>query len=356
MDEHSRAMIKSIKTKVIAMIEERKSLVVGSTKLVSPSALWAEGMLNFDYMLGLDEESFSKLRLHTYHLTGDVWLTYLGDPQDFRVGGGLDTASKDIPSKLILNEPEGGIGFRYSDGRFISSDISRFQQVVNTLYRHGILTTLLSSEKQRSYLLEIGAGYGGLLHHLSNILGNVTCVIVDLPETMLFSASYLSLLNPNKKIYIYDSRDFPEFISSDSAKSYDFILVPNYRLDLLQDWSFDLGINLSSFQEMATEQVEVYLDFINKTFTGVFYSLNQERHEKNVELQNLTELLNARFELTEVFQPKIKGKMSFRRKLRRALFSIAIFTHLLETPSKIDPETRYREYICKPRGKINKGL
>jgi hypothetical protein len=42
-------------------------------------------------------------------------------------------------------------------------------------------------------VLEIGAGYGGLVHRLSNIFKNMTHVIVGVPEILLFSASYVSL-------------------------------------------------------------------------------------------------------------------------------------------------------------------
>ena len=112
---------------------------------------------------------------------------------------------------------------------------------------------------QRNLVLEVGGGYGGLAHHLSNILKNVTYVIVDLPETLLFSAAYISLQNPDKKIYLYDSADFSEFINGGQAGSYDFVLIPNYRLPSLNDWEFKLVINMISFQEMSAPQVNDYL-------------------------------------------------------------------------------------------------
>lgn len=252
MNEYDRAKIKGIKTKVIAMLEERKLLSGNHIAVSSPSNLWADACSRFDYMLWLPEESYSKLRMHTYHFTSDNYQTYLsGDPQAFR--DAVDTLKKDIPPRFVLNEPEGGIGYHYDDGCFLSRDIIRFQRVVNTLYRHGVFSTLSLPDEQQIYILEIGAGYGGLAHHLSNILGNATYVIVDLPEMLLFSASYLSLLNPHKKIYIYDSSDFSEFIGSNAAGACNFILIPNYRLNSLRNWQFQLVINDSSFQEMRHE-------------------------------------------------------------------------------------------------------
>jgi hypothetical protein len=361
MEEFNRAKIRNIKSKVIAMLEERRSLESGETSVVLPSRYWSDFCSYFDYMLGLPEESFAKLRLHTYHLTGDNYQTYyFGDPEQSTWTGSLlemltlEMLTKDIPSGYILNEPEGGIGFRYDDGRFVSLDITRFQRGVSTLYRHGVLSEL--SSRERAYVLEIGGGYGGLAHHLSNICRNATYIIIDLPETLLFSASYLSLLDHQKKIYIYDRNDFPELIQSGAVECYDFILLPNYKLNSLTHLRFDLVINVASLQEMRTSQAEAYLDFIRETCRGVFYSYNQDHQPRNRELSNLSDLLRQRFDLMEVVNAK--EKIGIRRrtklKLRETLKTAAILVGLLDRPDKIGPvrkpapDLTYREYICKP--------
>jgi len=64
-------------------------------------------------MLWLLEECFSKLRLHTYHLTGDNYQTYyFGTPDSLRPL--WEECVKDIPSEYVLSEPAGGIGFDFS--------------------------------------------------------------------------------------------------------------------------------------------------------------------------------------------------------------------------------------------------
>lgn len=346
MNENEIALIKKIKTKIIAMLEERQAIAEINYKIESPSALWASALKYSAYVLWwLAPEAFSELRLHTYHFTGDDHLNYDGDPQAFRIKHSVDDAWKDIPQKYIVNEPSDGIGYHYPDGRFVSIDSLRCQHVIATLYRQGIISFL---EKKRGLILEIGAGYGGLLYQLSNILGKATCVIVDLPEILLFSASYLSLHNPNKKIYLYDKEDFAEFINSDNAKNYDFILIPNYRLDSLKKWKFDLILNITSMQEMRIEQVENYLDFISSVCTGVFYTWNHDRHRENKELTSISELLAARFELTEIIEPIIK--VSLKGEIVRFLSAIARAIHLLENP-KVNINNQFnrkREYICKP--------
>ena len=214
MDEMERTKIKEIKRRVVAMLEERQPLETASGLVESPSKYWSEFCSYFDYMLELPEEYFAKLRLHTYHLTGDNYQTYyFTEPGDSLEAWQWDMLTDGIPPQYILNEPEGGIGFYLADDRFVSRDITIYQRTISSLYRRGVLAEL--SRRKKSYVLEIGGGYGASAHHFKNICRNVTYIIVDLPETLLFSASYLSLLNPQKKIYVYDRVSFPDVAQSE---------------------------------------------------------------------------------------------------------------------------------------------
>lgn len=334
--QRNQQVIREVKARVIGMLEERRNLPTGLGK---PSQLWSDVCSFFDYLLFLPEDSFCKLRYHTYHITGDNYQTYyFGKAESFQAV--WRESIQGVPWELVLGEPHGAIeriGFNVGRGRLVSRDILRFQHVVNTLYWRGIIQNLTKSGT-RSFILEIGAGYGGLAHHLSRILGNATCVIVDLPETLLYSGAYLSLLNPQKRILIYERNEFKEPIYPDLAAKYDFILIPNYRLELLHEMRFDLGVNMSSFQEMRLEQVEEYLDFAQRT-CRFFYSWNQDRQPQNSETVNITQILKDRFDLDEI-TPTITGK----QRLRRLAKSIAVLLRLLDDPSEQPP---YREYICK---------
>lgn len=351
MDELSRAKIRDVKSKVITMLDERYKLEGNDTSITSPSKYWSDFCLYFDYLLDLPEEHFAKLRLHTYHLTSDNYQTYYFD-EPARIMAGWDGLTKDLPSQYLLSEPVGGIG-TYYNGRFLSQDVRRYQSVVRTLYNFNILQKLGTDSNKKNYILEIGGGYGGLVHHLSNILKNTTCFIVDLPEVFLYSASYLSLLNLHKRIYIYDPNDFESILQPDTIKKYDFVLIPNYKLQSLTNFNFDLVINVFSLQEMTTAQVETYLDFICKTCTGVFYSWNQDRQGRNKELHNLSDLLRRRFELVEVANWKslewtywqlLDNPRSLKFKLRENLKDLARSLGILPQPTVFP----HREYICKP--------
>jgi len=358
MEEVVRAKIKAIKAKIIAMLEERHALASAGSDNTSASRYWSDFCSFFDYMLELPEEYFAKIRLHTYHLTSDNYQTYyFGNPQNFRHSLNLEVLTRDLPHEYVLNEPEGGIGHRYGEGRFISIDVARFQRVVSSLYRHHVFSELPSSRDRQTYVLEIGGGYGGLAHHMSRIIERVTYVIVDLPETFIYSAPYLSMLNPEKRIYLYDKESFPQLLQHGELEQYDFVLLPNYKLQDLKNLRFDLVVNVASLQEMRNAQAEEYLNFIRETCRGRFYSWNDDRQVGNEELINLSELLRQRFDLLDITEENLflepDNQPTQTSVLRRVLKKMAIKAGLLEEhkpPRYIAGYAlpTYREYICKP--------
>jgi len=354
MDPSRRESIKEIKSRIAMMLEERQRLTSSSSRTASPSKFWSDFCSFFDYLPSLPDEAFANLRLHTYHLTGDTYQSYYFKSEIASMRARWEELIRDVPAAYVLREPEGGIGFSYDDGTVVSRDVMRCQRVVNTLYDSGTLTALANAGGQRKLVLEIGAGYGGLAHQLSNLLGNTTYVIVDLPETMLFSASYLALLNPGKKLYLYRGDDFPKRGNRDFLTAFDFVLIPNYKLDELRDLRFDLVLNVASLQEMRADQVAEYLDFISDTCKGVFYSWNQDDQPENSELGNLSKMLRARFELAEVVPKSVTNHLTARElmvsKLKELLQPVGIrFGVLKPFPAG---RRRYveREYLCRPFG------
>jgi SAM-dependent methyltransferase len=252
MDHRTVKRIGEIKVAITAMLRERGA-IDGNGDREQPSAYWASFCSRFSYMLGLPDDAFEQLRIHTYHLTADTYLTYFfeTDAPEFRRRRAASLIG--IPRQYWLREPPGGIGF-VCDGELVSHDTQRFQHVVNTLYREGVLETLKNRPAgPRHMVLEIGGGYGGLAYHLTNLIDAVY-IIVDLPETLLFSAAYLAMLQPNKKAYIYAPDTFAAFLRQDIA-SYDFVFIPNYRVEELATKLFDLVLNVASFQEMREDQV-----------------------------------------------------------------------------------------------------
>ncbi len=341
----------NIQQKIRAMLAERQTSTHKDI-FAQPSNYWTDFTSFFDYMLDLSPRSLANVRLHTYHLTGDNYQSYyLGNRRAFLDFYGPWLAIDGLPAEHVLNEPADGIGFRLEDNRFVSADIARFQRSISTLSRKGVLSELTSSGSP-ARVIEIGGGYGGFALHLSRILKSCRYVIVDLPETLLFSAAYLTLQAPQKRIYLYDPADG---LDARTHAGFDFVLLPDYRLEILQGSLFDLAINIASMQEMRVDQVERYLDFLRAACRGKFYSCNRDRQNRNDELPSLFGLMRTRFDLTEIWHPgayqSANWKTQGRRRLKQALRRMARFVGLVETGSdgaSAEPYP-YVEHLCSVR-------
>ena len=276
-----------IQQRIRAMLEERQSSVQ-SGPFQQASATGEIPPRRSTTSSDLSPRSLSKIRLRTYHLTGDNYQTYsFGNRAAFLNYYGQWLSTNGLPKQHILSEPDDGIGFLLDDGRKVSADIARFQRTVSTLSRRGVLRELAHAGS-RPRIAEIGGGYGGLALHLSRILGDCQYVLIDLPETLVFSASYLVLHAPAKRLYLYDPEDT---IDSATLAGFDFVLLPDYRLDALGGFEFDLVINVASMQEMKVDQIERYLEFIRATCRGVFYSCNRDHQNRNDELASLFDVM-----------------------------------------------------------------
>jgi len=304
-------------------------------------------------VLTMSDAAFDKIRLHTYHLTSDTYLPYyLGDDvymEQFRRRWAALT--RDTPPPLRLSEPNGGIGFQI-EGNLVSFDILRFQQVVNTLHHQGVFRRLRGLDQ--ALALDLGSGYGALAHHLRSVLsdqGNPsTFVLLDIPEVLTFSASYLSLYHPWESIYLYDEDDFEEVVSTQRLRSFRFVLLPAYRLDSLSHLRFDLVTNVHSLQEMRQAQVERYLRFIAGTLSGTFYSWNQDRSPKNTELGGshgpvISELLRSMFDAREVTPPAGAPRERLKSWLMEAGRRTARSAGLLPPAPSVVLD---REFVCRP--------
>ncbi|MDB5451877.1 MAG: hypothetical protein JWO33_455, partial [Caulobacteraceae bacterium] len=127
---------------------------------------------------------------------------------------------------------------------------------------------------------------------------NTTYVCLDLPPTMIFSGVYLTTLFPNAKALFYGEKDFDMKIKN--LKDYDFVFVPHYYWPKLQgQGGLDLAINMVSFQEMTTGQVDSYARGV-AAMGAPLYSLNRDRSKNNDELTTVSGLLSASFALTPI--------------------------------------------------------
>jgi hypothetical protein len=154
-------------------------------------------------------------------------------------------------------------------GRFVDGQLVNFD-VVAYLERLALLHTTGLSTARR--ILEIGAGYGGLAWFIRQVNPLCEYVVLDLPESLVYSTIYLALA-------CRDVRHSYGVLEEGAGFSY----LPNYRFPELQKHGrrFDLVINTLSMSEMTLEQVSSYCEGIRELIgdDGVFFEQNQDnRH------------------------------------------------------------------------------
>lgn len=134
-------------------------------------------------------------------------------------------------------------------------------------FSHAGKIASLISDIESPQLLEIGAGYGGVLYMLQSLMGDrpYKYIICDL-ECVLFIALYFlqtckAILNWDKKISVICGL---EDLENEEIGRADIILIPANLLYALLEWNFDLVYNANSFSEMTFDTLAGYFAFVNK--------------------------------------------------------------------------------------------
>lgn len=266
----------------------------------APSAYWQDEIAGFDYLFDASPLVARKIREHCFHVTGQRSYDYRGHhahqagrfAQKLAALQALDRRALFVPESPEL----GGFGHHLPDG-LVNLDTLKFYECLIALDRGGALDAFASG-LDRQVALEIGAGWGGFAHAFRSCFPNTTYVIVDLPATLLFSGTYLLGCCPDARVFVYGEGDVREALHN--ATSYDFMLLPHFAAERLQELSVDLAVNMVSFQELTSAQVERYARVLHAAGCNTIYSLNRDRSPHNRELSTVSGILSQYYDLTEV--------------------------------------------------------
>jgi len=259
----------------------------------SPSQYWTQEISGFDYMFDASPLIINKMRHHCYHLTGERDYAYrdhhLYKSDQFK--SKLELLDSIAQKKLFISEPNilGGFGFRF-DGKMINKDTLKFYECMIALERSRILDDLvLKSENFTT--CEIGGGWGGFAYHFCSLFPKAKYVLVDLPQTLIFSYIFLTEAFPNKKVKLYEYEE-------KSLTESDILLIPNGSFEKFSE-KLDLGVNICSFQEMTTQQIVNYVKKLSDSNCKYMYSLNRNLNKNNDSLDQPVELLISKYFDTE---------------------------------------------------------
>lgn len=148
--------------------------------------------------------------------------------------------------------------------------------VIHAAFYHAVFNHFGGSGRTVRYL-EIGAGNGNLasfFHHYDR--ARVT--IIDLPETILFSATYLGSVFSDAQIALPNEIEgvaLPQLLAT-----HDFVFLTPTQTSLLPAQWFDTMVNCFSMQEMTTAQVAEYFDLIARVGKPDALWANVNRVEK----------------------------------------------------------------------------
>ena len=123
-------------------------------------------------------------------------------------------------------------------------------------------------------IMEIGAGYGGLLVNLLKSRKDNFCYInVDIRNTLLvfyyYIKSYIELKKLDKKIYFSENGNVTEQI----IKEFDIILIPNDKHQNI-NVKIDIVFNSHSLSEMSIEHMEDYFRTIHRLNIKHIFHIN----------------------------------------------------------------------------------
>jgi putative sugar O-methyltransferase len=330
--------------KIITQIEE---LIIWRTKLFHegildkktafPSGNWdpnkkqvseiteetSSFMNSFELIMSKDFDIIKKLRLYSQAFSGyqlatlcpavrrpwikdkladnyDVFLKMLVTTPDDSVNKFLSIVNK-LPESYRFSFPKkfGEIGWIIDD-MILNKDSYMYLERICLLHESGTLSKLIELSKIRPItIMEVGSGFGGLAYFLKKILPNSKIILIDIPESLVFSYIYLATLFPKEEHCLMNM--FNQTFSNNIGFTY----VANYNISTLMFKDIDLAINTLSFAEMETTQVLEYCELIKQSLTeeGVLFE------------QNFNSSPNAPKDLFSIIQSVLKNPKEIQSKI-----------------------------------------
>ncbi len=148
--------------------------------------------------------------------------------------------------------------------RVLSGNFLRTLSIANRIVSH-------IDKSEIKSIIELGGGCGHQARTLSLLLPDAKYTIVDLPETLIFAFTFISLNFPGKKkLFVTCEADVAK------VDEYDFVFCPAVFAHLLHGRSYDLFINTASMGEMTNATIHRWMDFIqNKINLKYLFTLNR---------------------------------------------------------------------------------
>lgn len=164
------------------------------------------------------------------------------------------------------------------DGRPMSLD---FLQSVEEAYRLQKAWELSGRANSPQLIVEIGGGYGRLAYVCRQIMPDCTYVILDLPEALICSSSWLSQVLPGEVVPYAESRQKTNF-NRDTLMDQKVWTLGVHQIEQIAPAMVDAFVSIYSFAEMPIKTIENYFKQIDRITNGILYT-KQRKLETNVD-------------------------------------------------------------------------
>ena len=183
----------------------------------------------------------------------------------------------------------------------IQSGLYQFYKIVN-FFKNNDLAFLKSKGIK---VIEVGGGYGRLAMFFLKYFG-IKChyVSVDfVPTSLAFAPQVIEQSFPEMKVL----GTLAPKAKGKKIEDYNFVSLPAWEIDKLKDETYDLAINIHSFQEMLKPSFKFYTEQFSRLLKpeGVFYNINNPPDTGNGYAEQ------AWYELEDFFVTKSKETYPF---------------------------------------------
>ena len=292
---------------------------ISDSQKIGRSEYWRQESEQFEYMFDASRSLLRNLRQHCVLITGLRSYEYFDHHKSSASYTNLEKRLEELraldPKLPVLSErlELGGFGFEYNGQRF-NVDTLKFHEMHLALKKLEALD-FEHSEQFRGRVVEIGGGWGGFAETFLRRFPCAKYTIIDLPEVLIFSSTFLSTWYPDKKLHIFGNES-----SEDDLCDADILLISNADAGLLpKSIQFELMINSVSFQEMTSKQVRDYISFGVERGCRSVYSLNRDRSNYNTEISSVREIMseNLRIKEVELLETDYAGALKPKKKLNK---------------------------------------
>ena len=149
-----------------------------------------------------------------------------------------------------------------------------FKVVRDAFYMKRLIDSELI-KSQKPIIAELGAGAGELAIFAKKTFPRCSYVCFDLPTTLMVSSYNIKMTFPDLKIGLYEDFRNCQKITRKEIAQFDIVMLPNWCLELVEEDVFDVFINIGSLSEMDREMIKNYVQLIEKTAHGYFYTVNR---------------------------------------------------------------------------------